>query len=68
MGMAILFESEGLDGGTWYAVQYPLGATKYYSTTDAREVALTAYERAIESTGGYVFRISADDYREQANR
>ena len=66
MGHAVMFEHEGLDGGTWYACQYPLGATRYYRTAEAREAALSAYEAAIEATGGYVWRISAEDYKASA--
>lgn len=52
MGIIWTFEHPGQNGGTWYAAQYPLGATRYYATPQAREDAMSAYVRAIEATGG----------------
>ena len=52
MGIIWLYNHPGLDGGTWYAAAYPLGATRYYRSADARADAIEGYVRAIENTGG----------------
>lgn len=52
MGIIWTYDHPGEDGGTWYAASYPLGATRYYRTPQAREDATIAYVRAIEATGG----------------
>lgn len=54
MGTIFTYTHPGEDGGTWYAAQYPLGATRYYSTEDARFTAMVAYRTAIQATGGNV--------------
>jgi hypothetical protein len=54
MGTVWTFEHPGEGGGTWYGAQYPLGATQYYRTAEARSKAISGYRRAIEATGGYV--------------
>ena len=55
MGYLYLFEHPGEDGGTWYGAQYPLGATHYYRTEQARTLAVDRYRRAIEVTSGEGF-------------
>lgn len=49
-----IYDHPGEDGGTWYAADYPLGATCYYRTPDARADAIAGYVRAIEATGAEV--------------
>ena len=53
MGIIYLFESVGMDGGTWYAATYPLGATRYYTTAAVRAEAVARYADAIRSAGGH---------------
>ena len=63
MGIAYRFRftHAGEDGGLlWYGVEYPLGATRYYSTREAADSALAKYTAAIEATGGYVFTIDGE--------
>lgn len=45
-----IYEWPGEDGGTWYAAQYPLGATRYYATEAARQAAVDAYRAAVGGT------------------
>jgi hypothetical protein len=54
MGIVDLFEVQGQDGGVWYCAAYPLGATRYYRTEQARKDAVDAYCMAIRATGGFV--------------
>lgn len=48
------YEHPGEDGGIWYAASYPLGATRYYRTREARATAVEAYANAIRKTGGHL--------------
>ncbi len=52
MGTIYQYEHPGEDGGRWYVAAYPLGATRYYRTEDARTSAVGAYVAAIRATGG----------------
>ncbi len=54
MGIVWTFTTRGEDGGTWCCAAYPLGATRYYRTEDARSSAVDAYADAIRATGGRV--------------
>ncbi len=54
MGILETYEHPGEDGGTWYAAAYPLGATRYYRTREARTQAVDRYCAAIRDTGGAV--------------
>ena len=58
MGTIYLFEHPGQGGGTWYAAEYPLGATRYYRTEKAREDAVSAYVKAIDDAGGVCYTIN----------
>ena len=53
MGIVYTYQHPGEDGGTWYAAAYPLGATRYYSTPEARAEKVNAYVAAIRDTGGF---------------
>lgn len=57
MGIVHLFEHPGEEGGTWYAATYPLGATRYYRTEEARTTAVNAYVQAIRDTGGFAVAV-----------
>ena len=54
MGIISIYESLGEDGGTWYVASYPLGATRYYRTEEARAEAVKRYADAIRETGGFI--------------
>ncbi len=59
MGVIDCYEIAGTDGGVWYCATYPLGATRYYRTAEARRVAVDAYAAAIRATGGYIGVVGA---------
>lgn len=54
MGIIRTYTHLGEAGGTWYVAAYPLGATRYYRTEEARAVAIDGYVAAIRATGGSV--------------
>lgn len=59
MGTIWQYDHPGEDGGTWYVASYPLGATRYYRTPQARADAVHAYADAIRKTGGHVMIVDA---------